>query len=328
MNWSTLWTWVTENISVDRASLLVAFLAVLVALRSARHAQRSAWSAEIQARAAEVQAEAAKRQVEVAERALWDAYTTNADRIAEVSALSDYRSFLESVMPKVAVRLEPTRYPPIRRKHDIRCERGQEYPKENAHNDFIVYHYRENSFDRLEFFVRGTLVNVGNISAEILTHGPKFIEGRSALLPTSAEIPQQLESGSRYLLPPDGVALFEWHISLLVNQWMDIYKEHHRGEFELDDDWKADISSPSTSFYVKPAGSAVNEVMRIRLNLDDNVIWPAPARDYKQPPEWYTYKEGPVYIYVNHEYPALPQDLEDMRKVLKRANPWTGRVED
>ncbi|MER5645489.1 hypothetical protein [Streptosporangium sp. NPDC002524] len=168
--WQAAWSWIVVNSSVERVSLVISLLAFSVAIRGVRHARRSARAAEIQARAAEIQAKAAEEQVDAAKEQviaareqIWSSRVTKSERIAEISALIEYRGLLESSLPKIVIGLESAEYPPLWDKCEWggRGERRSKYPSLDSRRNFIIYNTSENEHDELSFLIRGVMINVG-----------------------------------------------------------------------------------------------------------------------------------------------------------------------
>ncbi|MER5645490.1 hypothetical protein [Streptosporangium sp. NPDC002524] len=131
---------------------------------------------------------------------------------------------------------------------------------------------------------------------------------------------------------PGETALFEWSASRSVQQWADLYKDSHRGDFsEIPDGWGSSINRPVGCFNIRLAGSASDAAMLISIDMDENVIWPnfnfSSNDEQPEGEEWFTRKSGHVHVYVKQEYARLPKNLDDLRRLLKPLNLW-GKVED
>ncbi|MFI7469985.1 hypothetical protein [Nonomuraea sp. NPDC049646] len=149
--WTTAWTWLVANATVERSSVVISLIAILIAYRSARHAKRGV-------RAAEAQAAAAAEQVEVAKDQLFAAQVDSAERIAEVSALTSYRDYFETHSAKIAVALEPTLFPPKweRERHGLprKTEDGPGYPVFNKGENVVIFDEEVNEYDDILYSKR------------------------------------------------------------------------------------------------------------------------------------------------------------------------------
>ncbi|MFC5828725.1 hypothetical protein [Nonomuraea insulae] len=338
--WTEVWAWLASNATAERVSIFISLIAVFVAIRGMRHTRRNARAAESQAKAAEVQAKAAEEQVEAAKEQLTiaesqlrasihSALRQEAEHIAEATALIDYRNFLEVTTPKLIVGLEPVTYPPYWEPNSRHSSTERAYPR--PERDTLVFDHSENQFYGVGFIVRGTLMNVGDTAALVYLGGPMFVEGTSSLTQGAIFKPLCLGSGRGHLLRPGEIALFEWKAEHTLDNWMELYKKEHRGDFaNLPKQIGYRLEHPSGSIVAHSAGSAGEADVRISMELNGNVVWPhaSASRNHLMREQWVTYTSGCVSMAVNTEYLRMPKSLEDLRKITKGVNPFTGRVDD
>lgn len=320
--------WLVDNITVERSSMAVSLIALLVSVVGTRHAKRSASAAQTQARAAEAQAESAEKQVRVAEQQLHEAQADSTERIAEVSALAQYRSLVEEYTPKIVIGIEPTPFPPEWEAHEP--SRSNKYPLLDNKRKLLIFDDRENEYDDIFFTITGIMRNTGNVAAHIFCDEIKFISGETSLVKAHISLPSKLSHLGDYLLLPGEVAIFKWQARRYMEQWINIYKYSHRAEFDALPDFDVRPERPTCSITVQAAGSTTELQARITIGIDENVIRPLWIDGEKQPGKWFA-KVSPrshVHTHVKYEAVRLPTNLEDLRRVLKKVNFWNNQVED
>ncbi|MFI7469984.1 hypothetical protein [Nonomuraea sp. NPDC049646] len=134
-----------------------------------------------------------------------------------------------------------------------------------------------------------------------------------------------------YLFLPGQQAIFEWKAERYLEQWIEIYKNSHRGEFdELDQNWKPTTERPVCRFAVWPAGSGMDLRTLVKIKIDENVVRPYWSGGISYDGKWVTRMSTrpAAHVYVTYEPQALPRNLEDLRRALKGVDIWTDQVKD